>query len=171
MGLEDYTKISIALDPFRQVMEGRTNHGNMKFCVPFITHVQDNLYMGGCTSGLVLPKVIENLVSLYPWERYNIIKPINSELYIKAHDAAVEEVEASLSEYATWIRKRMSEGPTLVHCQAGLNRSGLLVALVLIQDGMEPAEAIALLRGKRSPAVLCNKSYESWLLSQRKGKD
>lgn len=56
------------------------------------------------------------------------------------------------------------QGPTLVHCQAGLNRSGLVAALALILDGMLPAAAIDLLRQHRSPAVLCNPAFERWLL-------
>lgn len=161
----------MSLDPFKNEMAGRTIHGDMEFRVPYMTHVRGNLYMGGCSRGLVLPAFIDHLVSLYPWERYSFMRPLKSELYIKAHDADVSEVEEALGEYAAWIRRRIAEGPTLVHCQAGLNRSGLLVALVLIQEGMEPAEAIAHLRAVRSPAVLCNKSYENWLLGRGKKAD
>jgi hypothetical protein len=32
--------------------------------------------------------------------------------------------------------------------------------------GMEPAEAIALLREKRCDAVLCNSAFEQWLRNQ-----
>lgn len=52
----------------------------------------------------------------------------------------------------------------LIRCQAGLNRSGLVMALVLIRDGYDPADAIRLMREKRSPAVLCNGSFTRWLL-------
>lgn len=53
----------------------------------------------------------------------------------------------------------------LIRCQAGLNRSGLVMALVLIKEGYEPAEAIALIRDKRSGWALCNRQYEAWLTS------
>jgi hypothetical protein len=52
----------------------------------------------------------------------------------------------------------------LIRCQAGWNRSGLVTALVLIKDGMEAKDAIALLREKRSPYALCNSTFEAWLL-------
>jgi len=52
----------------------------------------------------------------------------------------------------------------LIRCQAGLNRSGLVMALVLIRDGYEPADAIKLMREKRSSWVLCNKNFERYLL-------
>jgi protein-tyrosine phosphatase len=46
-----------------------------------------------------------------------------------------------------------------------LNRSALVAGMALILDGWKPADAIALLREKRSPAVLCNPAFEQWLLS------
>jgi len=53
----------------------------------------------------------------------------------------------------------------LIRCQAGLNRSGLVMALVLIRDGYSAVDAITLMREKRSDAVLCNQSFARWLLS------
>jgi hypothetical protein len=52
----------------------------------------------------------------------------------------------------------------LIRCQAGLNRSGLIMALVLILEGYEPREAIALMRAQRAPGVLCNRAFERFLL-------
>lgn len=52
----------------------------------------------------------------------------------------------------------------LIRCQAGLNRSGLIAALVLIKDGYQPSEAIALLRKSRSRNVLFNPYFEDWLI-------
>jgi hypothetical protein len=51
----------------------------------------------------------------------------------------------------------------LIRCQAGLNRSGLVTALVLARDGMTIDDAIDLLRQKRSPAALCNPEFVDWL--------
>lgn len=53
----------------------------------------------------------------------------------------------------------------LVRCQAGLNRSGLVMALVLIREGYTPAEAIHLIRSQRGQAALCNSTFEKWLLA------
>jgi len=52
----------------------------------------------------------------------------------------------------------------LIRCQAGVNRSGLITALILIIEGIEPAEAIELIRTKRSSVVLSNAHFENWLL-------
>lgn len=51
----------------------------------------------------------------------------------------------------------------LVRCQAGVNRSGLVTALILMHDGMPAEEAIALIRQRRSPVVLANADFE-WFL-------
>lgn len=64
------------------------------------------------------------------------------------------------------VARRLSEGQVcLIHCQAGLNRSGLLAARTLMKRGHTADEAIALLREKRSPLVLCNDAFENWLRS------
>jgi protein-tyrosine phosphatase len=54
----------------------------------------------------------------------------------------------------------------LVRCQAGINRSGLVTALVLIRDGHSPEEAIRLIRDKRCEAALSNSRFENWLLEK-----
>lgn len=47
----------------------------------------------------------------------------------------------------------------LVRCQAGYNRSGLVVALALLALGHTADEAIALIREKRSEWALCNQHF------------
>lgn len=51
----------------------------------------------------------------------------------------------------------------LIRCQAGLNRSGLITALVLIRDGVSPQDAIDLIRKQRATAALCNTTFDRWL--------
>ena len=51
----------------------------------------------------------------------------------------------------------------LIRCQAGLNRSGLVTALVLIKEGHDPAMAIELLRTKRDRDALCNLDFATWI--------
>lgn len=58
-----------------------------------------------------------------------------------------------------------SGNKVLIRCQAGLNRSGIVMALVLIREGYAPADAITLMREKRSEAVLCNQAFAIWLLN------
>jgi len=48
-------------------------------------------------------------------------------------------------------------------CQMGWNRSSLIVALVLLEEGYKAQEAINLIREKRSPAALCNPEFVRFL--------
>lgn len=65
---QDPTRIEIDTDPTTHFMHGTTAHKLIPFSVPYISHIQDNLYLGGCTNGLILPTNIRHLISLYPWE-------------------------------------------------------------------------------------------------------
>lgn len=51
----------------------------------------------------------------------------------------------------------------LVRCQAGLNRSGLVMALVLIREGYTPEQAVELIRQNRGDIALCNDTFVRWL--------
>ena len=64
--------------------------------------------------------------------------------------------------YADWKQEKT----VLIRCQAGLNRSGLVMALVLMKDGYTAKDAIALIREKRSEWALCNEMFEAWLLAK-----
>ncbi len=158
----DPTKIDIEFDPTVQRMVGVARHGNTPFDVPYISKIAHNLYQGGCTNGLVLPRYIKHLISLYPWEAYTVNHELDSIMLIKMYDSedqAYEQVE----HIARWINLCRESGPVLVHCQAGLNRSSLVAAQALIMCGKTADEAIALLREKRSPACLCNPAFERHL--------
>ena len=159
---EDPTKIDIAFDPTVQRMTGITVHGSIPFDVPFISEIAPNLWQGGCQNGLVLPPFMKHLVSLYPWEAYEIRHKIHSGLAILMYDSIDQEF-SQVDAIAAWVNACRADGPTLVHCQAGLNRSSLVAARALMMEGMTADEAIKLLREKRSSACLCNPSFERWL--------
>lgn len=77
--------------------------------------------------------------------------------------ATVERV----NELADWLYGRWSSGETvLARCQAGLNRSGLVVALVLLRAGWAPKEAVDLIRKQRSPHALCNPDFQDYILAR-----
>ena len=66
---------------------------------------------------------------------------------------------------AAWANERWMAGDrVLIRCQAGLNRSGLVTAMVLMLDGWTAAEAISHIRARRSPVALCNDRFVDWLL-------
>lgn len=159
----DPTAIPIQFDPRSRRMEGVAIHGNVPFSVPFMSEIGSNLWMGGCTNGLILPTGIEHLVSLYPWEQYTVAHEIKSVLTVRLYDS-LEQALDQVDDIARWVNARREEAPVLVHCQAGLNRSGLVTARALMLGGLTAQEAINLLRAKRSPAVLCNEAFEAYLL-------
>lgn len=163
----DPTAIDIDFDPRHQRMVGVTAHGNISFNVPFISEVTSTLWQGGCQQGLVLPDHITDLVSLYPWEQYTLDHELRSSLTVRMYDAQIEPDENEIFSIARWINQRQEMGGTvLVHCQAGLNRSGLLAATSLILSGVvdNGEAAIKKLRDSRSEAVLCNSSFGNWLM-------
>ena len=72
---------------------------------------------------------------------------------------------ARVVEAARWAYQRWSSGQqVLIRCQAGLNRSGLLTALVLMLAGWDAADAIRLIRAKRGQIALFNDDFVDWLL-------
>lgn len=73
-----------------------------------------------------------------------------------------------LHEMADLASSCVKKGPTLLHCTAGMNRSALIAALVLIKDGMSPSDAIEMIREKRFVECLSNKTFHDWLLTQQK---
>ena len=72
----------------------------------------------------------------------------------------VERAEVSFRRIVDWkAGKRV-----LIRCQAGINRSSLVAALLLIRDGYSARRAIDQLRRTRGGAVLANQHFNDWLL-------
>lgn len=171
MSLFDPTKIHIDFDPMVERMRGVAVHGNTPFDVPYMSEIAHNLWQGGCFDGLVLPDFIVAAFSLYPWESYTIKNPDVPYVALKMYDSeyGIENIE-DMESFADHINYWRGQGPVLVHCQAGLNRSSLLVALALIRgDGYTGEEAIATIREKRCDACLCNKTFERFVRNYKPG--
>jgi hypothetical protein len=60
----------------------------------------------------------------------------------------------------------LSEGKSvLVRCQAGLNRSGLVVGTTLVNGvGLTGYDALSRMRAARSPWVMCNREFAEFLM-------
>lgn len=132
--------------------------------VPLISHVEGNLWQGGCIGGVLLPEDITHVISLYKWEQYKLHPhQERREITMYDHDAMPDIPQLhQLADLVNTLRD-IPGSQVLVHCQAGLNRSGLVTGLSLIKRGMEPQAAINLLRAKRCAMVLCNDVFERWL--------
>jgi protein-tyrosine phosphatase len=72
--------------------------------------------------------------------------------------------ENALMRAAKFAHQSWKSGKkVLVRCQAGINRSGLVMGIVLMLEGYTADEAINMMREKRSSAVLINRSFEKYL--------
>ena len=160
----DHTSFDIRFDPTVQRMSGYAVHGNTPFDVPFVSQIQGNLWQGGCANGLVLPDHFEHVVSLYKWERYTVRQSLKSFLEVTMYDSTDGPDVRELARIGEWVNECAMDGPTLVHCQAGLNRSSLVAGISLIGESCKDgADIIALIREKRSNACLCNPIFEKIL--------
>lgn len=131
--------------------------------VPLVSHIEGSFYQGGCMGGVRLPDGFDYVLSLYPWEQYILPEGCERD-EVRMYDSLDQGFE-QVEQLAEGVAERLSDGQTvLVHCQAGLNRSGLLAATTLVQHrGHTPASAIGLLRSRRSPLVLCNEAFENFI--------
>jgi protein-tyrosine phosphatase len=161
---QDPTAFSISFDPTQRRMSGWTAHKHMFFDVPYITEIAPNLWQGGCENGLVLPRHIAHLLSLYQWESYTVLHRLRTDHTVTMYDA-LDQATHEIDRWARWTNARRRTGAVLVHCQAGLNRSSLVTARALMMEGMTADAAIMLIREKRSPAALCNQAFEDYLRS------
>ncbi len=79
-------------------------------------------------------------------------------------DGPVPRAEV-LRSLARVIRTCLHEGGIVyVHCQAGMNRSALVAARVLMAQGMTAEEAILRIRERRRGSL--SDEYEDWLRSE-----
>lgn len=129
------------------------------FDIPLATHVEGNLWQGGVWPGVRLPDDFAFVVNLYGLSY--AIGENTTELQARMMDSSTQGFD-DVDKIAGEVVKMVAFGPTLVHCQAGLNRSGLIAARALMLMGDSAATAINKLR-KRSPVVLCNESFTNWL--------
>lgn len=162
----DHTRLNLSTDPGTRRITGWTNHGHLRIDVPFVSQIKGNLWQGGCEDGMVLPRHFRHLISLYQWEEYTVNHGLDSRLVVEMYDD-VDQTFGQVDALARWVKNCVAHGPTLVHCQAGLNRSSLVAGRTLTMMGYTGKQAIKLLRENRSEACLCNPAFETWLGAKR----
>ena len=106
------------------------------------------------------------IVTMYAWARPADWKV--QEFRYGVDDAAITDIDLNrLRQAVEFGYDRWKQGDrVLVRCQAGLNRSGLVLALILIKDGLTPTQAIAQIRQNRGEDALFNNNFHNWLIQE-----
>lgn len=92
---------------------------------------------------------------------------------VTVHEMVFGDGEAPPSEIIdSWLKLvsavTAKRGAIAVHCVAGLGRAPVLVAVALIDSGMDPLDAVAYIRARRRGAI--NKRQLEYLTSYKKSK-
>jgi hypothetical protein len=148
-------------DTSSEPIEGLEEPERIELELALFSQIAPNVWMGGCPVDSVPPET-RFIVNLYPWADYATPEGITMTRSWLQDIHEMPNVD-ELIALACWVSAVRRIGPVLVHCQAGLNRSGLVTALSLMVDGATAGDAIGHLRACRHPMVLCNTTFESWL--------
>ena len=144
--------------------------------ISLYSEILTNLFMGGTDDEDVIhiPARVysrredlpfDSMVTMYAWARpadWNV-----QEFRYGVPDASIKDIDLNrLRQAVEFGYDRWKQGDRLlVRCQAGLNRSGLVMALILIKDGYTPYQAIDLIRQRRTDIALFNENFANWLLT------
>jgi dual specificity protein phosphatase-like protein len=126
------------------------------------TEIVDRLWQGG---SFTQPDADEFDSVLTLWEHAPPVPAPTVERrlhFLDSHDLPSHD---TLLDATSWVIERWQtqHHRVLVRCHGGLNRSGLIIALVLMSGGSSAEDAISLIRARRSPYSLCNPAYEEYL--------
>lgn len=139
------------------------------------SEILPGLYQGGTSEAQTIDRPqrlnhfgyseFDSMVTLYAWAA-----PANwgvEERRFGFPDAALDSSTLPrIHSLADWAFNEWKSGhQVLIRCQAGWNRSGIVTALVLMKAGYSAADAISLIREKRSPNALCNPDFVRYLES------
>lgn len=131
--------------------------------MPYISHVWGNFYVGGVEYGIKLPYHFRNVIQLFSYESYDIEHTPVGHWVFQLSDSTSQEL-SEVDEIARIAIEAGKLGHTLIHCQAGMNRSCLVMSRVLQMNGFTARESVDMIREKRTKYALCNPEFERWTL-------
>lgn len=85
------------------------------FSCPLISEITENLWMGGCLHAIKLDDDFTHVISLYPWEKYQLGEATKREEF-KLYDQGEIPDVGQLHSIANKINKYRKQGKVLVHC-------------------------------------------------------
>lgn len=142
--------------------------------LPLYSEILPNLFQGGTADndtidipqkkrGFSAEREFDVVVTLYAWAQP---QPwgVHERRFGFPDGAIIDEYLPTIHELADWAYDQWQSGArVLIRCQAGLNRSGLITALVLMRHGITADAAIRLIRASRSEYALTNVHFEGHL--------
>lgn len=140
------------------------------------SHIYRDLWIGGVDPDATTRRAIrsDRFFENWPFDATLTLYPLAHpvpwgavEYRYGFEDAAMEYVDTDeLFEATLWAYRRWKNDQcVLVRCRRGINRSAMVVVLMLMLDGMTATKAINLVRRKRSQSALFNEDFENFVRS------
>lgn len=134
------------------------------------SEILPGLFMGGTADDDVVDvaKPLRNLNEVQEFDSvvtcYSWAQPMSWYVHENRYgfsDGPIDEKTfVKVKELASWLHGEWKEGKRcLSRCQAGANRSGLVIGAVLMIEGYTATEAINLIRQQRGPQALFNSDF------------
>ncbi len=125
--------------------------------------VVPGLFQGDFPEGDVDWGLFDDVVSMSTAAPSPRLRPDGLWIHLPIWDGEMEEADA-VRDAARTVAERVAAGRrVLVHCWAGLNRSGVVSARALMFMGVPVSEAIARVRAARGENALFNDAFVAWL--------
>ena len=141
------------------------------------SEIAPNLFMGGTADEDVIHQAVaynkartdlpfDAIITMYAWAN-----PADwgvQEFRYGIYDSAIADIDLDRLKQAVEFgyNRWLSGDRVLVRCQAGLNRSGLVTALIMMSTGLDAETAIEQIRKNRADIALFNNNYVEWLMSE-----
>jgi len=141
------------------------------------SEIAPNLFMGGTADEDVIHQAVaynkartdlpfDAIITMYAWA--NPADWRVQEFRYGIYDSAISDIDLDRLKQAVQFgyNRWLSGDRVLVRCQAGLNRSGLVTALIMMSTGLDAETAIEQIRKNRADVALFNNNYVEWLMSE-----
>jgi hypothetical protein len=141
------------------------------------SEIAPNLFMGGTADEDVIHQAVaynkartdlpfDAIITMYAWA--NPADWRVQEFRYGIYDSAIADIDLDRLKQAVEFgyNRWLSGDRVLVRCQAGLNRSGLVTALIMMSTGLDAETAIEQIRKNRADIALFNNNYVEWLMSE-----
>jgi hypothetical protein len=145
------------------------------FCTERWSEIIPNLFVGGhdydhgggWIRDVVVHSEFDVVISLYERQGCGPAPDVDH-YYLRIPDGGLTHVDlGKVRELAEVGAGALREGKrTLVRCQAGLNRSALLAAFILLRRGVPADDAIELIRRRRGSWALHNQAFLEYIAEE-----